>query len=826
MAHIALITAYNDKGELLLGRRNDNKNYTLPGGSFEDGEVAIEAARRELKEETGLDAHTLTHLKTYTNPDDGNVLHCFSAYVHGEPTGKNDPDQECNRWVWVDVSDGVPKNIYNHLHGPQDENVNLVKQLFDLKKSEQYFEPLMKAHDDEVTRLLHHPDPHERTMALKQANVHPKHLQVAVLDHNPDVHVAALSHPFMDGGIGLHLMESDHDLAGRHPTAQQKLFLASPQATAKHLKAAHENAQRNPEATHDLHGIIATHPAADVGVLHDLYHDPATKDEHRAQVLGHKNVSPAVLESAVRHALLSGKTDHAKLALQHPHISRELVEELLERVHDKTVPNHVHDLAVHALQHSKVSPETVKKILGTKFPKNPRHHELAAAAASRADASEHHVDHAVQSTDPAVWKNLHGAQLSPAHVTHLLHRLLAEAPRDDGALKRLADHPNFGPEHLEAIHSTPLEKAEGLAKAVSEQHFKGIVRALDSKGPSVVDHKPDLIAHPASVAPHAEAYKAQVLDNPHKTQRLKGSPGGVSKKALFHYNVPGTDVPAKAIVKPYHERVIKRIGRIGRIMYPEHAHQGWAEMTSQALYHSAGIGALHQKVHVAEPPMGAGHDQEPALVVHVEPGMESVRDAYDPRLAGHPYSVDPAESGGVHDDVRKIALMDFLSNNKERHPGNLMRDQAGHRVLAIDNSRSFQYKKGGAFDEDTEGEDTFGAYHEGSALDNVSPFLNHNAKTHYDQGRDAADAYAPIFEWWGKHSPDVRRTMNKRLEQIKDPTIRDHIKRNFDTRADWLDDHAKHGLDNYSEDWAHDTVPIYKPGELTDHEKRNQRSTG
>jgi hypothetical protein len=55
------------------------------------------------------------------------------------------------------------------------------------------------------------------------------------------------------------------------------------------------------------------------------------------------------------------------------------------------------------------------------------------------------------------------------------------------------------------------------------------------------------------------------------------------------------------MVKPYHERVSRRLK--GWMHYPI---QGWAEMANQGLYHAAGIGHLHQKVHVDEHDMGEG----------------------------------------------------------------------------------------------------------------------------------------------------------------------------------------------------------------------------
>src|SRR4029077_17193051 len=97
-----------------------------------------------------------------------------------------------------------------------------------------------------------------------------------------------------------------------------------------------------------------------------------------------------------------------------------------------------------------------------------------------------------------------------------------------------------------------------------------------------------------------------------------------------------------------------------------------SEMTSQSLYHAAGIGHLHQKVHVDEHDMGPGYEKEPALVVHMDPKMHP--QAEMGKLHGDPHSVDPNDYTEGHKDARKIAMMDFLSGGLDRHGGNLMQN--------------------------------------------------------------------------------------------------------------------------------------------------------
>lgn len=120
-------------GKMLFIKRHDTGAWSVVAGHMEPNETPEEAARREIKEETGLDVDYLTQIHYYNNPD----LYCFSAQCQGEPTNRNDPDCE-GKPQWIDITRGVPANIYGNLAGPEDDT-NIVRQLFDkanLKKSE------------------------------------------------------------------------------------------------------------------------------------------------------------------------------------------------------------------------------------------------------------------------------------------------------------------------------------------------------------------------------------------------------------------------------------------------------------------------------------------------------------------------------------------------------------------------------------------------------------------------------------------------------------------------------------------------------------------
>ena len=181
--------------------------------------------------------------------------------------------------------------------------------------------------------------------------------------------------------------------------------------------------------------------------------------------------------------------------------------------------------------------------------------------------------------------------------------------------------------------------------------------------------------------------------------------------------------------------------------------------------------------------------------------------------------------------------MDFLSGNFDRHVGNVMVSNKG--LLAIDNAYGFQYKYDHMNGPDAPRQkeptqDNFEHYFKGKGThqaSGVGPAPSPPTKADYDkappsehrkmtndyiQARNQYDesmhqAFAPTFEWWKQASPNVRATMDKYLKHIVDKPTREHIKANFNARADWLDAHAQGGLLSHDKTWSTDPVAHHLP---------------
>ena len=82
------------RGHVLLGRRADSREWGLPSGNVEIGESVVDAIRREVREETGLEAAVVRLVGVYSDPawqvvryPDGRVVHYVTSLFECRATG-------------------------------------------------------------------------------------------------------------------------------------------------------------------------------------------------------------------------------------------------------------------------------------------------------------------------------------------------------------------------------------------------------------------------------------------------------------------------------------------------------------------------------------------------------------------------------------------------------------------------------------------------------------------------------------------------------------------------------------------------------------------
>lgn len=244
--------------------------------------------------------------------------------------------------------------------------------------------------------------------------------------------------------------------------------------------------------------------------------------------------------------------------------------------------------------------------------------------------------------------------------------------------------------------------------------------------------------------------------------RVVGNPGGDQAKSSVEHE------GHRWILKPYHEDL--------RDFTSDDAHpyanvSGWGEMTNQSLYHAAGMGDAHQKVHVVHPEDEAGVPH-PMIAIHAAPNHE---DAYNATLSDHP-------APEHRQAAARMGLMDFLTGNHDRHSGNLMLGPNG-APLAIDHGLAFQYDPNHAPDDGVAPYDKVGRFLEDKGLGMA--FFGH-------QGQHRLSPYEggereQLWNWWRGASRDVNRTMKERLGLIQDPVVRERIRHHFTERSKHLD---------------------------------------
>lgn len=85
---------FDEQKRVLLVHRRDYDLWNLPGGTLEDFEPPVQAVKREVKEETGLDVEVLKLMGIYNKENKNDMAFSFLCkVVGGEITLNDEADQ-------------------------------------------------------------------------------------------------------------------------------------------------------------------------------------------------------------------------------------------------------------------------------------------------------------------------------------------------------------------------------------------------------------------------------------------------------------------------------------------------------------------------------------------------------------------------------------------------------------------------------------------------------------------------------------------------------------------------------------------------------------
>lgn len=122
---------------ILLGKRKGSHGageWSVPGGHVDKWETVEQAARREIKEETGLeDLEFIRHMgysENFFREADKHYATLYVAFVLKSGEAKLIEPNKCEGWEWFDLN-SLPKPMFGGLYGQLSE----VRELIEITRS-------------------------------------------------------------------------------------------------------------------------------------------------------------------------------------------------------------------------------------------------------------------------------------------------------------------------------------------------------------------------------------------------------------------------------------------------------------------------------------------------------------------------------------------------------------------------------------------------------------------------------------------------------------------------------------------------------------------
>ncbi len=116
-------------GKILLGKRRGSHGdgtWCFPGGHLEFGESWEDCAKREVKEETGLELSSISFISATNDIMDDEKKHYITIFMKGVATG--DPlvcePEKCGEWGWFEWQN-LPQPIFLPIQNLREQNPSL-----------------------------------------------------------------------------------------------------------------------------------------------------------------------------------------------------------------------------------------------------------------------------------------------------------------------------------------------------------------------------------------------------------------------------------------------------------------------------------------------------------------------------------------------------------------------------------------------------------------------------------------------------------------------------------------------------------------------------